>query len=497
MNTSRLADKNKASLALLIIQTFATLGFAILYSTLILYTTDKLGFTDTQATVIMGLFGAFNYGLHLLGGLLGGRLMSNRNLFIIGMLLQVIGCYFIANLGHDGLYWGLAFFLTGSGLNVTCINMMLTQHFTPDDPDRETAFLHNYAGMNLGFFIGFAVAGYYQNINDYRSLFMFATAGNFIALITTLIFWRNLNDLCTPLLDKNKKQWLKNFGLGFSIILILIPALKYLLISADLSSDLIVALSIIVAITFIVITFRHKIIPERQKMWAYLILTLGSLVFWSLYSMAPMGLELFTSRNVDLHVADWIIAPQWIQNINTVVIVVGGPLMAYWFKRLREKGIDVDIPTQFSSSLISIGLGFLVLPLGIIYASNTGMVSFSWVALSYVLQSIGELLIAPIGYAMIGKLAPKQYQGAMMGTWMLVSGLASIIAAAFSKMMPTVGPAIETNSGYQHVFFYLGVIACIAGIILLLVTPKLRLLIGDVHANATEMEQNIEELREL
>ena len=36
------------------------------------------------------------------------------------------------------------------------------------------------------------------------------------------------------------------------------------------------------------------------------------------------------------------------------------------------------------------------------------------------LQSIGELLISPIGYAMIGKLAPRQYQGVMMGSWMLV-----------------------------------------------------------------------------
>ena len=56
--------------------------------------------------------------------------------------------------------------------------------------------------------------------------------------------------------------------------------------------------------------------------------------------------------------------------------------------------------------------------------------------MSYVLQSVGELLISPIGYAMIGKLAPKQYQGIMMGSWMLVTGLASLFAGDFSGMIP-------------------------------------------------------------
>ena len=98
----------------------------------------------------MGVFGAFNYGLHLFGGYLGGRFLSNRNLFVGGMASQVIGCACIAVGTSAMFYIGLAFFLTGSGLNVTCINMMLTQRFAPEDPRREGAFLWNYAGMNVG-----------------------------------------------------------------------------------------------------------------------------------------------------------------------------------------------------------------------------------------------------------------------------------------------------------------------------------------------------------
>jgi len=179
----RLKDIPEGTAALFFIQVVATLGFAVLYSTLVLYTTRHLQFSAKEATAMMGIFGAFNYGLHLFGGYLGGRLLSNRNLFVGGMVLQVLGCGWIATGTESALYGGLALFLTGSGLNVTCLNMMLTQRFAPEDNRRETAFLWNYAGMNLGFFIGFAVAGHYQLTEDYRSLFLFATVGNFLAIV--------------------------------------------------------------------------------------------------------------------------------------------------------------------------------------------------------------------------------------------------------------------------------------------------------------------------
>jgi POT family proton-dependent oligopeptide transporter len=110
----------------------------VLYSTLVLHTTRLLQFPIKGATAIMGVFGAFNYGLHLFGGCLGGRFLSNRNLFVGGMVLQVFGCTTIALGTADAMCWGLALFLTGSGLNVTCINMMLTQRFGPED-DRPRA----------------------------------------------------------------------------------------------------------------------------------------------------------------------------------------------------------------------------------------------------------------------------------------------------------------------------------------------------------------------
>lgn len=477
-----LERKQKLSAAnkLFFIQIFATLGFAVLYSSLVLYSTKKLGFSENAANATMGIFGAFNYGLHLFGGYLGGRFLSNRNLFVIGMVFQIIGCYLLATTGISGLYWGLALFLTGSGLNVTCINMMLTQRFSAEDPHRESAFLWNYAGMNLGFFIGFSAAGYFQLSLDYSALFLFATLGNLIAIALTLAFWKQLQDRLTPLSLRSSAQIRARFVMGFAILLLLVPVIKLMLLHAEVSNYFVVGLGIMIFMLLCRMTQRHPVVAERARMAAYLVLMAGSLVFWSLYQLAPMGLMLFSENNLNLQLFGWHIAPQWIQNINTLVIVLGGPVMAWLFARLRHRGINIDIPMQFSTALLFMGGGMLVLPIGISLAGQTGLVSFQWIFWSYLLQSIGELLISPIGYAMIGRLAPQQHQGVMMGSWMMVSGVASVISSYLSQAMPSAqgSSPLATNPGYSKIFISLGVASVATALILSCLIPMLRRLIA-------------------
>jgi len=398
------------------------------------------------------------------------------------MILQVLGCACIAGGTVALLYVGLALFLTGSGLNVTCLNMMLTQRFKPDDVRREAAFLWNYAGMNIGFFVGFTAAGHYQKTENYSGLFTFATIGNFVAIIIAIAFWKVLADRDTPLAEVDTGKLRRRFGFGMAILFGLVPVLWFLLQHPHGTETLVKVISAAVALALVWLTLKHRDAREKNNMWAYLILTIGSLVFWALYQMAPNGLQLFAVHNVNRNVWGIVIAPQWIQNINTVVIVVGGPLMSALFIRLRARGWKIDVPKQFAASLILMGLGFLALPIGISAADDKGMSSFSWLFVSYIFLSIGELLISPVGYAMIGKLAPKQHQGVMMGSWMLVTGLASVFAGDFSGMIPEPtegGSALTTNPLSSKLFIELGCGSIVVGVVLVLMIPFLRKLITD------------------
>jgi POT family proton-dependent oligopeptide transporter len=471
--------------SLFFIQIFATLGFAVLQSTLVLYATKHLHFSAKEATALIGVFGAFNYGLHLFGGYLGGRFLSNRNLFVGGMVLQVIGCGLIAAGTTPLFYWGLALFLTGSGLNVTCINMMLTQRFAPEDPRREGAFLWNYAGMNFGFFIGFYVAGHFQKTESYAQLFTFATLGNFVSIIVAALTWKTISDLNTPLRTAATQAFRRRFLAGVAILVGLVPVVWFLL-QRDWTKYVMYGIGILVGVALVLLTVFHPDRRERRNMTAYLVLTLGSLVFWSLYLMAPSGLQLFADHNVELVTWGLVWPPQWVQNINTVVVFVGGPLLSALFVRLRARGWTIDVPRQFAVSVLTISLGFLVLPVGIHLAGADGKSAFVWLFISYVLQSIGELLISPVGYAMIGKLAPHKYQGIMMGTWMLVSGLASLISSEFSGMIPEPSgtTAAATNPEYAKLFTWLGFGSLVVGLVLVVLIPWLRTLITDKAPDA-------------
>jgi POT family proton-dependent oligopeptide transporter len=462
--------------ALFFIQMFSTLSFSVLYSTLVLYTTTALHMSDMVATGITASFVAFNYTLHLLGGYAGGRFFSYRSLFSVGMVCTLVGCILISIPETQFLYWGLAIFLTGAGLNVTCINCMLTQLFQPNDKRREAAFLWNYSGMNVGFFVGFSVSGYFQLQHGYHQLFLLSSLGNLIALVITAIKWKKLGDINTTYIEQPlSKRKLSNIK-GIALIASLILLLRWLLEHSHFSNSLIMGVGVTMLVVLAVLAAKQRQTEARNKIWAFIILAFTALIFWTLYQLAPMGLTLFIERNVDRHYLGMLIPPQWVMNVNTIVIILGGPILSVVFTRLREKGIGLTIPLQFAFALLMIGLAFAILPMGIYFADAQGYTGFNWILVSFILQSIGELFISPIGYAMIGQLAPMRMQGLMMGTWLMITGVAATLSDYFSKMaLSVVGSnstdPLLTNAGFSHTFMILGWTSIIAGILLFVALP--------------------------
>jgi POT family proton-dependent oligopeptide transporter len=467
---------------LFFIQIFSTLSFSVLYSTLVLYATNGLHLSSMIATAITGSFIAFNYALHLLGGYCGGRFLSYRQLFAIGMVLQIISCLLFSIPSTTTLYWGLAAFLSGAGMNVTCVNCMLTQLFEPNDKRREGAFLWNYSGMNIGFLIGFTISGYFQLENNYHTLFLFTAIGNIIALLVALFNWSILRDKNTYLTTITEEKKLKVTILGFIIIAVLLLALRWLIMHATFSNHLVMGVGAIMIFVIATLAIRQHTVEACRKVWAYLILTLSSLSFWILYLIAPMGLTLFISNNVNRVFLGFQIAPQWVLNINSIVIILGGPLLTILFQKLRNIGFKISIPFQFSMALILIGLGFVALPIGIHFADARGYTNFNWIIFSYTLQAIGELFISPIGYAMVGRLAPVRLQGVLMGTWLMVSGVAATFSDYFSSI--TIGNdnslnPLTTNASYSHTFSLLGWSAIACGIVLAFFIPAILRLMGE------------------
>jgi POT family proton-dependent oligopeptide transporter len=282
--------------------------------------------------------------------------------------------------------------------------------------------------------------------------------------------------------------------IGIGILIALVFTLRILLEHTDLCNQLILVIgaSMLALVTVLSLKYGRT---ERNKMWGYIILALASIIFWTLYQLAPMGLNLFIERNVDRHFLGFIIAPQWVQNINTIVIILGGPLLSVVFTQMRERGININIPFQFSLALFLIGTSFAILPVGISMADAAGLTNFNWILASYLLQSTGELFISPIGYAMVGQLAPVKLRGLMMGIWMMITGVAAILSDHFSKM--ALGSAestnpLMTNASYSHTFGVLGWSAIIAGVVLFIAIPLVARLTQEKRASHIKNMESLE-----
>jgi POT family proton-dependent oligopeptide transporter len=460
---------------LFFLQMFSTLSYAVFYSTLIFYLTKFLKIEDKMASDITAQFIALGFFLQLLAGFVGGRLFTFRVLFVISMLLQMSGLLLVSIANTTLMYWALAIFLSGNGFNMTCINCMLTQLYEPEDKRREKAFLWNYSSMNSGYFIGFSMGGYFLLTGNYQELFILSGIANLIALVVIIFGWSKLHDTSIKLHSIKKRIGI--YLMSFAGLVVLVVLLNWMLKHARFGNILIVT---VLCVMFVYVGYLAKTQTDKKsanKILAYLILFIPALFYYTVSQLAPMGFNLFINRNVDLDLFGITLAPQWVQNINPLVIIFGGPVLAVVFHKLRERGHLIPPSFQFSMSLLIIGFSLLILAVGIHFADPSGLSNIAWVIICIALQGVAELCFSPIGYAMIGHLAPAHLRGLLMGNWLTCIGVAAVFADYFSKYAlggtDSMDPLV-TNASYSHSFILLGVSTVIAGLILLLLLPFLK-----------------------
>ena len=279
-------------------QIFSTFSFAIIYSSLSLYLTNQLGFSQVSSNNLVGIFLALNFVLHLFGGAIGGTLLSNRFLFLLSIFFQLIGLACLTIFGGQLLHVGLGLFLVGCGLNTTCLNSLLAQRFCVNNSYQESAFFMSYAAMNIGFTIGYIFSGLFDHSNQYENLFLIGCIVSTITIIIALFSWENLKDVSTKLAEfENRKDYLKNKCLGILASIVLIPIMIILFNYSELANILVVTISACMFMIILYLSFNQKNIKDMKNLKVFLVLTISSVIFWMIYYTGPMGVTLFIKNN--------------------------------------------------------------------------------------------------------------------------------------------------------------------------------------------------------
>jgi proton-dependent oligopeptide transporter, POT family len=222
---------------------------------------------------------------------------------------------------------------------------------------------------------------------------------------------------------------------------------------------------------------------EAQMMTAAMVLIVFNVFFWTLFEQAGSSLTLFADRNTDRSVFGLfsISAPQT-QNFNPICIVLFAPLMSLLWTGLAKRGLEPSIPVKFAIALIGVGAGFLFLVFGSTFAGpgNNFQVGLWWLAGLYLIHSLAELCISPVGLSMITKLSIARVVGLMMGVWFLSISVAQYFAGIVAQFasVETVGGQV-TNlkvslDTYTGTFTTIAYIAIGAGIVLFLLSWPLQ-----------------------
>ncbi len=235
-------------------------------------------------------------------------------------------------------------------------------------------------------------------------------------------------------------------------------------------------------------SFRVGTRIEARMMLAAIVLIVFNVAFWTLFEQAGSSLTLFADRNTDLSILGlFTLSAGQTQFFNAFFIVALAPLFGILWNALGRRGIEPSIPVKFGVALIGVGLGFLALIWGSRHAGADFKVSVWWLALLYLIHSMAELCISPVGLSMITKLSIARIVATMMGVWFLSMSVAQYVAGIVARFasVATVGgevtnPALSLAT-YVAVFWAIGLAAIAIGIVLLALSPVIRRWMHGVH----------------
>jgi POT family proton-dependent oligopeptide transporter len=171
---------------------------------------------------------------------------------------------------------------------------------------------------------------------------------------------------------------------------------------------------------------------EKKRFVAIGVLFLASALFWSAFEQAGSTLNLFAERSTDNHLFGYGYPSSWYQAINSLFIIALAPAFAWLWVRLGSK--EPSSPAKFSWGLLFVGFGFVVMVIAARRAASGAQVSALWLWLTYLLHTIGELCLSPVGLSAFTKLAPARVAGFMMGVWFLSTSIGDYIGGRMASL---------------------------------------------------------------
>jgi proton-dependent oligopeptide transporter, POT family len=447
-----------------------------------------MGLNEANAGAVYGLYTAGVYLACLPGGWIADRLIGAQRSVLIGGIIIAAGHFTLAIHSTPAFFIGLTLVVVGTGFLKPNVSTIVGQLYPDGGSRRDAGFTVFYMGINLGAFLGGLVCSYLGEKFSWHAGFAAAGVGMVIGVIQYQLSVNRLGEAglkaegkpARP--DGTKDPAWYIVGAAGAVV---VGALLIMsgLIKVNITFDALVIAKytvrgiVGVAVVFFlyVFIFGKLDTTEFKRTIVILVLFVASAIFWSGFEQAGSSLNLFAERHTDRMIGSFEIPAGWFQSLNPFFIITLAPVFAALWVRLAKSQLDPSIPAKFAFGLIILALGFLVMVAAakLVVAGNPA--APFWLILTYLLHTMGELCVSPVGLSSVTKLAPKRFVGQMMGIWFLGGSLGNLIAGLVSGRFSP-----DALNEMPNLFLQIVMITGGAGLIMLVFTKPVKRLMNDV-----------------
>jgi POT family proton-dependent oligopeptide transporter len=417
-----------------------------------------LGFSTEVASNIYGTYTMCVYLTSIPGGLIADKLIGPRKAILLGGIIIALGHFTMAFPSVPAFYAGLTLIVLGTGLLKPNISTMVGRLYSPSDMRRDAGFSIFYMSINIGAFLSPLVCGTLAQGVEFKAFlakmginpevswhFGFAAAGFGMCLgLAHLLYQYKLLD---GVGEKSAPEPRSVETAGTEG-----QAGSQAAPKADFKS--------------------FFTLDEWRKLGAIAMLLGFAALFWSIYEQGGSSLNLFADELTNCNLFGFSFPSSWFQALQPVYVITLAPVFSWLWIKMAER--QPSSPAKF-------GLGLLFLSMGIAIMVPASMLSAHgkvtpWFLITvYLVQTLGELCLSPVGLSTVTKLAPRRFQALTMGAWFVSSAIGNKMAGYLSSLFK-----FDSTASMVTLYGCMAGATFVASMLLFALTPKIRQLMGSV-----------------
>lgn len=458
---------------------------------LTLFMVQQLLLSKSDANRQYGAIQAFVYTMTFVGGFFADKILGFRKSIVWGGLLMMVGSFTVAaglvlSDAPRGLFFlGTSISIIGTGFFKPNISGVVGLLYHDGDKRRDAGFGLFYSGINLGAALGGYLCVFLGK--KYGWEWAFLSAGMAMAAGVTVfgLTKHTLGPLgFSPLVPEGTRPTpsARNKMLGVYFGSLLSIPLILLLVSNSEYTDWFMYTVGPAALLYFAYDMRTCTRVERDKLFAALVFITFSIFFWAFFEQSGGSLSLVAEYHVRPEaVLGFGIDPIEVNNTsNSIFVIILSPILGLLW--LYMKKAEPSTTVKFGLGFLFLAGGFYIFHSLIGYADSAGLSSLAVFTLAWLVVTIGELCLSPIGLSAMTRLAPKRMFGIIMGLWFLASAYGQYLAGLLGAGMAEVSeaaPATDRLRSYTDGYLQLTLYAVVFGVVLIVISPLLRKLMHD------------------